>query len=298
MSRRKGGSKAAVVPVKGQHWREEEVRLLLDIVEDILPRGGNEWTLCANQYNSKRQPWMAERDDDQIKNKYKALKNVKKPTGDPTIPPLVLRAKRIQNDIETKICVATLDDGIDDGIIPGIIPSLPFAEEDAEVPFPPDIPMEDYEEQDDADDTLPEMPPSTVTTTPIANSIKATTYRTTPRVGHSEERLIALSRGIPESEATRKRRKLDNALDSMVNQSAQSRDSMTSVLLVQMQNDSRRRDDERDERREREQRMQEEREYQRAEDRRRYEEQRADDRRRDEERMMMMMQFASKLFEK
>lgn len=103
------------------------MRLLLDVVKDILPRGGNEWTLFVNQYNSKRQTWMAERDDDQIKNKYKALKNVKKPTGDPKIPPLVLRAKKIQYDIEAKICVATLDDGVDDGIIPGIIPSLPFA---------------------------------------------------------------------------------------------------------------------------------------------------------------------------
>ena len=31
---------------------------------------------------------------------FKALKNVRKPTGDPSIPPAVKRAKYIQRDIE------------------------------------------------------------------------------------------------------------------------------------------------------------------------------------------------------
>ena len=53
-----------------------------------------------------------EREKDSIRNKFKALKNEKKPTGDPTIPVSVKRAKQIQRRIEDRISVETADDGV------------------------------------------------------------------------------------------------------------------------------------------------------------------------------------------
>ena len=50
----------------------------------------------------------SEREGDDLKNKYKKLKNVKKPTGDPSCPPEVVRAKRIQRIIEEKMDVQEL----------------------------------------------------------------------------------------------------------------------------------------------------------------------------------------------
>lgn len=40
---------------------------------------------------------------DALRNKFKALKNVKKPTGDPAWPPEVVRAKRNRRAIEKKV---------------------------------------------------------------------------------------------------------------------------------------------------------------------------------------------------
>jgi hypothetical protein len=94
----------------GKHWKEQEVNLLLDQILEILPCGGNEWESVSVLYNSNRLAWMSDRDGESCKTKFKSLKNVKKPTGDPTCPPNVKRAKRIQYQIESKISVATMDD--------------------------------------------------------------------------------------------------------------------------------------------------------------------------------------------
>ena len=82
------------------NWLNEEIDLLLAEVEKVLPRGANEWERVSNNYNVSRllgalrsQP---ERDQDACKTKYKTLKNSRKQTGDPTIPPNVRPAKEIQ----------------------------------------------------------------------------------------------------------------------------------------------------------------------------------------------------------
>ena len=46
-----------------------------------------------------------------------ALKGHKKPTGDPTCPPQVVRAKRIQRDMESRMAVQTLQSDEDDNEI-------------------------------------------------------------------------------------------------------------------------------------------------------------------------------------
>jgi hypothetical protein len=63
-----------------------------------------------SMYNESKHVLAPERDYDAIKNKWKALKNIKKPTGDPTCPPLVVRAKRLNKEIEDGVGVLNLDD--------------------------------------------------------------------------------------------------------------------------------------------------------------------------------------------
>ena len=98
---------------KGKHWKDAEENRLLDYVADILPRGMYEWEKVAKEYNGTKSAGTMERDVDSCRNKFQALKNVKKPTGDPTteIPPNVKRARYIQRDINAKISVSTFDDG-------------------------------------------------------------------------------------------------------------------------------------------------------------------------------------------
>ena len=91
----------------GKHWKDCDVNLLLDILYEHLPRGGNEWELVVEEFNKKT---PAQRDVESCRRKYKSLKNVRKPTGDPDCPDNVKRAKRIQREIETRISASTLDD--------------------------------------------------------------------------------------------------------------------------------------------------------------------------------------------
>ncbi len=101
---------------KGIWWSEEEVTMMLDIVARIKPTGGYMWNRVTEMYNSKDERNfrnMADlpyRDLESIRTKWKALKNMKKPTGDPDCPLNVVRAKRIARDIENGAGVFNLDD--------------------------------------------------------------------------------------------------------------------------------------------------------------------------------------------
>ncbi len=102
---------------RGQTFNAESVTRLLDLSEEILPGGPNEWCQVAAAFNLNRPPLVVSRDEDSLRNKFKALKNVRKPTGDPTCPPDVRRAKRIQKLIEAKVGVAGLDDGVEEEVV-------------------------------------------------------------------------------------------------------------------------------------------------------------------------------------
>ena len=97
------------------HWTDPETVVLLGIVETKLPRGIEEWNAVSTEYNISRLQLPAlsgrpERDADSCKTKFKSLKNVRKPTGDPSIPPNVKRAKIIQCSIERKMSALNMDD--------------------------------------------------------------------------------------------------------------------------------------------------------------------------------------------
>ena len=105
----------ATIKKKGVHWMTEEVTILLDKVDEYKPRGTNEWEAVTRAYNISRLSIESlngrpERDVDSCKTKFKALKNVRKPTGDPSIPPDVKRAKQIQYQIESRMSAVNFDD--------------------------------------------------------------------------------------------------------------------------------------------------------------------------------------------
>ncbi len=82
---------------------------LLDTVEVVLPFGGNMWETVELQYNTALPIVMAPRTAESCKTKFNKLKGVRKPTGDPTCPDEVRRAKHIQRAIENSMGVANFD---------------------------------------------------------------------------------------------------------------------------------------------------------------------------------------------
>lgn len=68
------------------------------------------WGRVESEFNSRKDERAPIRDVDSIRNKYKTLKNSKKPTGDPTCPPCVVRAIRLAREIENGVGAFNLGD--------------------------------------------------------------------------------------------------------------------------------------------------------------------------------------------
>jgi hypothetical protein len=106
----RGGRSSAYAPA--------EVNVLLDIVAEILPLGSDQWERVGTEFRARyaitavnfipeltrficRFPASQRpRDNESLKLKFKSLRLVRKPTGDPTCPPEVRRAKLIYREIE------------------------------------------------------------------------------------------------------------------------------------------------------------------------------------------------------
>jgi hypothetical protein len=102
-----------VIPVsnsRGKAYSDYETNLMLDIVEEILPHGQEMWVRCAEVYQSRVEQGYEVRDAESLRAKFKTLRLVKKPTGDPICPPNVVRAKRLMSAIENKMGVTDFDD--------------------------------------------------------------------------------------------------------------------------------------------------------------------------------------------
>ena len=91
-------------------WKRPELMILFQKVEKVLPLGEYQWIHVAEQYNDARPQGTNERTWESCRNKFKDLKNKKKPTGEADCPWEVKEAKRLQKEIETKMCTATMDD--------------------------------------------------------------------------------------------------------------------------------------------------------------------------------------------
>ena len=72
----------------------DEVTTLLNMVEKLQPIGTDMWKNVSHEFNKiARGSFWDERDEDSLKAKFKGLVSHKNPTGDPTCPSPVVRAK-------------------------------------------------------------------------------------------------------------------------------------------------------------------------------------------------------------
>ncbi|KAI9997858.1 hypothetical protein PInf_002115 [Phytophthora infestans] len=102
MSRRTAG--------RGRGFTTPQVEHLLSLVEQILSLGSAQWDDVHYAYNRNLPAEKPQRDSESLRRKFYALKNAKKPTGDPSCPPEIRRAKHVFREIEDKCSVLQLDD--------------------------------------------------------------------------------------------------------------------------------------------------------------------------------------------
>ena len=73
----------------------------MDITEELLPIGPDEWDLTLSRHSVR----FGGRDVDALRRKYNKLHRKRSPTGDPHIPWEVEQAKRIKYMIGERACL-------------------------------------------------------------------------------------------------------------------------------------------------------------------------------------------------
>ena len=122
---------------RGRGFTQAELDGLLDIIEDLLPIGPNDWDRLAERHCTYY-PGLG-RSRESLKRKFALLYNHKKPTGDPTCPATVRRAKRVWERIKEEMDVSDGKRSNDDnGILneavdgsKGDVPILPTMEDES-----------------------------------------------------------------------------------------------------------------------------------------------------------------------
>jgi len=92
-----------------QNYSSADVNSLLDIVEEIEPLGANMWAYVAQDFSK----WAIandrpSRDPSSLKSKFDKMVKFRKPTGNPTCPPAIRRAKTIARSLLAKACATDL----------------------------------------------------------------------------------------------------------------------------------------------------------------------------------------------
>jgi hypothetical protein len=83
---------------RGHRFSVAEIDCLLEIIEDVLPIGPDDWDIVTERHISFY-PGLG-RSHDSLRRKFSSLYNHKKPTDDPTCPAYVRNAKRILERIK------------------------------------------------------------------------------------------------------------------------------------------------------------------------------------------------------
>ncbi|ETL84226.1 hypothetical protein L917_15914 [Phytophthora nicotianae] len=96
------------------NYTMNEIDRLLDLVEQALPLGRDEWERLGANYNAGRSRGSPEREFESLRRKFKVLYSTRKPTGMPDMPPHIKRAKELKKAIDGKANVVELDDDADD----------------------------------------------------------------------------------------------------------------------------------------------------------------------------------------
>lgn len=109
--KKKSSGKTVAGRVKrGNGFEEFELNVFLEVLEHHLPIGGDEWDLvCKEHCEEMEEPGC--RTTDSLRRKFASLYRKKTPTGDPTCPSSVRRAKRIRQKIVDRSEMSDCDDG-------------------------------------------------------------------------------------------------------------------------------------------------------------------------------------------
>jgi len=126
------------------NYSSEECTALLQCIQAVLPIGNEQWQMVAelhgNQYSH------CNRTAESIRRKFSALANVQPGSGNPTVPPLILRAKQIREAINFKAGVTDADvsdffddaQDVDDNPLEGAVDVVAAVEEETAEPV--DVP--------------------------------------------------------------------------------------------------------------------------------------------------------------
>lgn len=262
----KAGKEAADVQVakRAARWKPEEIEHLLDMIAEWLPGGPNQWENVALNYNrqlkdpTKFDVVYRQRDVESMKVKFKNLRNMAKPTGDPTCPPDVKRAKRLWREIEEawEVIGGSEEEGEDE------------LEEEDEDEFDEEEGDndDDEEEMEDAGNeeeevdliTPPPAPPVAVTPGPNSsvrnalavaageNSSAKKPYKTSLRTGLTEQQLIDAGKVKgPKPTTVKKRNIIDKQLADV-----EKEERNTTQLFFMMMQQAQQREDAQEKRRE------------------------------------------------
>jgi len=121
---------------RGRGFTVAEIDSLLEIIDDVLPIGPNDWDRVTERHCTFY-PGLG-RTRESLQRKFASLYNHKKPTGDPSCPVYVRNAKHIFKRIKEAM---DLSDGEGGGVGGG--------EDEAN----------DKEGEEDGDVTVPQLPP-------------------------------------------------------------------------------------------------------------------------------------------
>ena len=237
----------------GLKYTEDQDSVLVDLVGRHLPTGGDQWIRLTAEYQIRT---GVSRDEESLKERFKKLRNSKKPTGDPDCPPNIRKAKQVWREILSKMAVQDMGSPIGKSESEGIII---VAEAATDVPAcnlssqlslsreNHDVRSElhfDLATEDDIAQTV-------VTSDATSASVPATVQGVSSRTGMTNDALAQLSKEIggriksnakpsnakyttPDnlfiSETARKRQKLDRVISNLENETNSNSDVAMMIL--------------------------------------------------------------------
>jgi hypothetical protein len=126
------------VPKRGSNYSNDEITCLLDLIEEKKPIG-QDWKEVEEEHNGYYPD--TQRDVDSLKRKFATLYGSKMPTGDPSCPPVVRRAKRLAAMLSSDAGIMRGDNTYE--LLPAELAPAEFA--------PPELPpaVNDHDDNDD-----------------------------------------------------------------------------------------------------------------------------------------------------
>ncbi|ETP00248.1 hypothetical protein F441_10953 [Phytophthora nicotianae CJ01A1] len=225
---------------RGKSWTGPELNRMLTAVEDILPLGGNEWDVVAGRYGKELPREFSERDVDAIKRKFLALKNALKPTGDPSCPEEVVRAKRAYYRMESRSGVEAFEDTAPVNTTSTPAPGSPSAEATAPAASSPSGTASTATSVA-AEAAIPVAAPPTPSS--VKDNANAGARSASQRCGKTPNELANLSEMLKRarknaedaaiSHTVKRRRTIDNLLDKLEKESGGGTDMVQGVIAME-----------------------------------------------------------------